>query len=185
MPDVTRLLDAAAAGDRKAASELLPLVYDELRRLASARMAHETAGNTLTATALVHEAYLRLLGPAGDRQFVDRHHLFAAAAEVIRHILVDRARSKGRLKHGGGRQRLDLKRLAGVYDLPPDDLLDLSDALDCLATEDPAKAEFVKLRYFGGLSVEEAAAALGISRATADRHWAYARAWLQDRLFAE
>lgn len=183
MPEVTRLLDAAAAGDRKAAADLLPLVYDELRRLAAARMANEA--NTLSATALVHEAYLRLLGPAGDRQFVDRHHLFAAAAEVIRHILVDRARSKGRLKHGGDRKRIDLKRLAGVHDLPPDDLLDLSDALDALAAEDFAKAEFVKLRYFGGLTVEEAAAALGISRATADRHWAYARAWLQDRLTAE
>lgn len=154
-------------------------VYAELRRIAAARLAAEAPGQTLDATALVHEAYLRLAG-AGD--FADRNHLLATAADVIRHILIDRARAKGRVKRGGGRTRLDLRREIAVHDLPPDDLLDLTDALDALAAEDPAKAELVILRFFGGLSVEEAAGALGVSRATADRHWAYARAWLHDRL---
>jgi RNA polymerase sigma factor (TIGR02999 family) len=156
-------------------------VYAELRRIAAARLAAEAPGQTLSATALVHEAYLRLAG-AGD--FADRTHLLATAAEVVRHILVDRARAKGRAKRGGGRARLDLRREIAVHELPPDDLLDLTDALDALAAEDPAKAELVKLRFFGGLSVEDSAGALGVSRATADRHWAYARAWLHDRLSA-
>lgn len=153
--------------------------YAELRRIATAQLAAEAPGQTLSATALVHEAYLRLAG-AGD--FADHKHLVATAAEVIRHVLIDRARAKGRAKRGGGRYRLDLRHEIAVHDLPPDDLLDLTDALDALATEDPARAELVKLRFFGGLSVEEAATALGVSRATADRHWAYARAWLHDRL---
>jgi RNA polymerase sigma factor (TIGR02999 family) len=157
-------------------------VYAELRRIAAARLASEAPGQTLDATALVHEAYLRIFAAHPDRDFSDRTHLLATAAEVIRHILIDRARAKGRAKHGGGRTRLDLRRPVAVHDLPPDELLDLADALDALATEDPAKAELVKLRFFGGLSVEEAAGVLGVSRATADRHWAYARAWLHDRL---
>lgn len=165
-------------------------VYAELRRLAATRLAAESPGQTLDATALVHEAYLRLMasGDASaprDQQFADRNHLIATAAEVIRHILIDRARAKGRAKRGGGRSRLDLRHEIAIHDLPPDDLLDLTDALDALATEDAAKAVQVKLRFFGGLSVEEAAGVLGVSRATADRHWAYARAWLHDRLSTE
>ena len=156
-------------------------VYSELRRIAAARLADEKPGQTLDATALVHEAYLRL----GGRDFADRNHLLATAAEVIRHILIDRARAKGRDKRGGNGKRLDLRGEVAVHDLPPDDLLDLADALDALAAEDPAKAELVKLRFFGGLSVEDAAAVLGISRATADRHWAYARAWLYRRMARE
>jgi RNA polymerase sigma factor (TIGR02999 family) len=156
-------------------------VYAELRRIAAARLASESPGQTLDATALVHEAYLRLFSTTPQAAWADRNHLLATAAEVIRHILVDRARSKGRAKHGG-RRRLDLRQPIPVHDLPPDDLLDLAEALDALAAEDPARAELVKLRFFGGLSVEEAAAVLGVSRATADRHWTYARAWLHDRL---
>jgi RNA polymerase sigma factor (TIGR02999 family) len=155
-------------------------VYTELRRIAAARLAAEAPGQTLDATALVHEAYLRIFATHPDRDFADRHHLVAAAAEVIRHILIDRARAKGGDKRGGGRKRFDLRQPVAVNDLPPDDLLDLTEALDALAAEDPAKAELVKLRFFGSLSVEDAAAVLGISRATADRHWAYARAWLHD-----
>lgn len=157
-------------------------VYAELRRIAAARLAAEAPGQTLDATALVHEAYLRLVNAEPHAAWADRNHLLATAAEVIRHILTDRARAKGRAKRGGSRTRLDLRRPVAVHDLPPDDLLDLADALDALAAEDPAKAELVKLRFFGGLSVEDAAGALGVSRATADRHWAYARAWLRDRL---
>ena len=157
-------------------------VYAELRRIAAARLASEAPGQTLDATALVHEAYLRIFALHPERDFADRNHLLATATEVIRHILIDRARAKGRDKRGGDRSRLDLRREIAVHDLPPDDLLDLTDALDALASEDPAKAELVKLRFFGGLSVEAAAGVLGVSRATADRHWAYARAWLHDRL---
>jgi RNA polymerase sigma factor (TIGR02999 family) len=157
-------------------------VYAELRRIAAARLASESPGQTLDATALVHEAYLRLVSATPRAAWADRNHLLATAAEVIRHILIDRARAKGRVKRGGDRTRLDLRQPIPVHDLPPDDLLDLTDALAALAAEDPAKAELVKLRFFGGLSVEEAAEVLGISRATADRYWAYARAWLHDRL---
>jgi RNA polymerase sigma factor (TIGR02999 family) len=158
-------------------------VYSELRRIAAARLASESPGQTFNATALVHEAYLRLAG-APQVAWADRNHLLATAAEVLRHILIDRARAKGRQKRGGDRKRLDLRHEIAAHDLPPDDLLDLTEALDALAAEDPAKAELVKLRFFGGLSVEEAATVLGVSRATADRHWAYARAWLHDRLSA-
>jgi RNA polymerase sigma factor (TIGR02999 family) len=159
-------------------------VYAELRRIAAARLASESPGQTLDATALVHEAYLRIFAAQPDRDWADRNHLLATAAEVIRHILIDRARAKGREKRGGDRKRLDLRQPIPVHDLPPDDLLDLTEALDALAAEDPAKAELVKLRFFGGLSVEEAAEVLGVSRATADRHSAYARAWLHGRLSA-
>src|SRR5262245_13530802 len=182
MADVTRLIDAAAAGDPGAAAELLPLVYDELRRLAAGHLARERPGQTLQATALVHEAYLRLVGPDPGRPWNGRGHFFAAAAEAMRRILVEAARRKGRERHGGGRRRVALD------DAPPDpngradDLLALDDALAALAAEDPAKAELVKLRYFAGLTLEEAAACRGISLATAKRHWAVARAWLYDAL---
>ena len=182
MAELTHILEAVAAGDPQAADALFPLVYDELRRLAAAQMAQEKPGQTLDATALVHEAYLRLLGPAGAAAFANRRHFFAAVAEAMRRILVEAARRKGRHKRGGDRRRVDLRHAARVADLPPDDLLDLHDALAALAEIDPAKAELVQLRFFGGLSVAEAAACLGIARATADRHWAFARAWLFARL---
>jgi RNA polymerase sigma factor (TIGR02999 family) len=159
-------------------------VYAELRRIAAARLAGESPGQSLDATALVHEAYLRIFAAQPDRDFADRSHLLALAADVIRHILIDRARARGRDKRGGGRKRIDLRQPIAVHNLPSDDLLDLTEALDALAAEDDGKAELVELRFFGGLSVEEAAGVLGISRATADRHWAYARAWLHDRLLA-
>src|SRR5690349_20488181 len=162
MADVTRLLDAAAAGDRRAAADLLPLVYDELRKLAAARMAAERAGQTLDATALVHEAYLRLVG---DQRFDGRGHFFAAAAEAMRRILVEAARKKGRHRHGGGRRRVELADSPAAA--PPADLLDLDEALDWLAARDPLKAEVVKLRFFAGRTVPQVAAALGISVATA------------------
>ena len=180
MADVTPLLDAAAAGDRKAAADLLPLVYDELRKLASVRLASEAPGHTLDATALVHEAYLRLVG---DQHFDGRGHFFAAAAEAMRRILVDHAREKQADKRGHGRARADLSpdRLPS-RDFDPDRWLDLDDALTRFATIDPTAAELAKLRIFGGLSVEEAGDALGIPRATAFRTWTYARAWLTSRL---
>ena len=176
MTDVTRLIDAAAAGDPNAAARLLPLVYDELRKLAAARMAAESPGHTLQPTALVHEAYLRLVG---EQTFDGRGHFFAAAAEAIRRILVEQARRRQALKHGGHRRReaLDPDRVAAPA--PDDEVLALSEALDRLAADHPEKAEVVKLRYFAGLTADQAAAALGISPSTADRHWAYARAWLR------
>jgi RNA polymerase sigma factor (TIGR02999 family) len=179
MSDVTRLLDAAAAGDSTAAADLLPLVYDELRKLAAARLAREAPGQTLDATALVHEAYLRLVGGDRTAEWNGRGHFFAAAAEAMRRILVDRARHNRRPKHGGDRARIDLDDQAGPSAADrADDLLALDEALTGLAREHPAKAELVKLRYFAGLTLEEAAACLGISPATAKRHWALARAWL-------
>lgn len=177
---VTRLLEALAAGESHAADELLPLVYEELRRVATAQMAHERPGQTLQATALVHEAYLRLIG--GEASWENRRHFFAAAAEAMRRILVERARRKQRVRHGGGRQRVDLAADEIAIETPAVDLLALDEALDRLAAEDQQKAELVKLRFFAGLSEQEAADVLGISRATAARHWAYARAWLFDRL---
>ena len=182
MSDVTRLIDAAAGGDRQAAADLLPLVYDELRKLAAARLAAEPAGNTLSATALVHEAYLRLVGgePAGG--WGGRGHFFAAAAEAMRRILVNRARDKGRLKRGGDRRRVDLDGLSDPGAALPDDLLDLDDALDRLAAGYPQAAELVKLRFFAGLTLDQAAEALGLARRSADRQWAFARAWLADAL---
>ena len=179
MSDVTRLLDAAAAGDRLAAAEVLPLVYDELRKLAAVRMADETPDHTLQPTALVHEAYVRLIGPADGERWDHRGHFFAAAAEAMRRILVDRARRKAAVRHGGGLARLELVPDLAATPEPREDLIALDAALDRLAAEDPLKAELVKLRYFVGLTLPEAATALGLSERTAGRHWAFARAWLR------
>jgi RNA polymerase sigma factor (TIGR02999 family) len=183
MSDVTLLLAAAAAGDRKAAAELLPLVYDELRKLAVARMVAEQPGHTLDATALVHEAYLRLVGPADANRWADRAHFFAAAAEAMRRILVESARRKATLKRGGDRDRIDLDALsARTAEERPDELLALDEALTELEGHDPRAAALVKLRYFAGLSHREAADSLGITRREADRSWLLARTWLYTRL---
>ena len=183
MADVTQLLDAAAAGDPKAAADLLPLVYDELRKLAAARMAQEKPGQTVQATALVHDAYLRLVGPDVGRDWNGRGHFFAAAAEAMRRILVESARRMGRARHGGGRTRIDLDHIAAVGDdRGADDLLALDEALGRLEAEHPEVAAVVKLRYFAGMTAGQAADALGLSRRTANRHWAFARAWLFDAL---
>ena len=188
MTDTTRLLDAIQQGDARAASDLLPLVYEELRLLAAARLADERPGQTLDATALVHEAYLRLVGGPGadvglESQWKSRGHFFASAAQAMRRILLDNARRKQRLKHGGDKQRIPYEQVepaAGERD--EDDVLALDAALERFAQIAPLKAKLVELRYFGGLSVEEAARCLDISRATADRWWSYARAWLKDCL---
>ena len=177
MGDLTRVLDAVAGGDPQAASQLLPLVYDELRRLAAQQLAREAPGQTLDATALVHEAYLRLVGPADARRWQDRGHFFAAAAQAMRRILIDNARRKLAQKRGGGLTRQPLDAVAAPG--PDEELVALDEALEKLAALDPLKARLVELRYFAGLTGEQAAAALGISPTTADRHWAYARAWLQ------
>jgi RNA polymerase sigma factor (TIGR02999 family) len=181
MNEVTQILHALAKGDLHAASQLLPLVYDELRQLASRKLAHEAPGQTLQPTALVHEAYLRLVGDEQDAHWEGRSHFFAAAAEAMRRILIENARRKKREKHGGGLRRVELPDLP-VADQEPDDLLALDDALARFAKEDPAAAEVVKLRLYAGLSVEEAADALGLSRTHAYRQWAYARAWLRAAL---
>ena len=185
MSDVTQILSAIEQGDPHAAEQLLPLVYDELRKLAAQKLAQERAGQTLQATALVHEAYLRLVKPAsGDGgppeqpQWDGRRHFFAAAAEAMRRILINRARDRGRRKRGGGWRRLRLEHIDISLAEPPDELLDLNDALDKLAQEDPACAELVKLRFFAGLTLDEAAEMLGVVRRTADRYWAFARSWL-------
>jgi len=205
MSDVTRILSQIDAGDPTAAEQLLPLVYDELRKLAAARLAHEKPGQTLQATALVHEAYLRLVGRRQDGvtergrdgetgeqpdpsvtpslspsapAFDSRGHFFAASAEAMRRILIESARRKARYRHGGGLTRVDLLEGDLVADLPPEELLALDETLSLLAQHDPAAAELVKLRYFAGLTLEQAAEALGLSRTTAWRQWTYARAWL-------
>jgi RNA polymerase sigma factor (TIGR02999 family) len=178
MSEVTRLLEAAHAGDRRAAADLLPLVYVELRKLAAARMTSEASGHTLDATALVHEAYLRLVG---DQQFDGRSHFFAAAAEAMRRILVNHARDRNRLKRGG-RVRLELLDRAGALVEDPDLVLSLDELLTRLGVEDAAAARIAHLHLFGGLSVEEAGAAAGLSRPVAYRNWKYARAWLRDAL---
>jgi RNA polymerase sigma factor (TIGR02999 family) len=178
MSEVTRILAAIEQGDPHAATQLLPLVYDELRRLAAQRLAREAPGQTLQATALVHEAYLRLVDADQAPHWNTRGHFFAAAAEAMRRILVENARRKRSSKHGGGTQRVNLEEAVSYAQEPAEELLSLNDALDQLALEDPRKAELVKLRYFTGLSVQEAADVLGISRATADRYWAYAKVWL-------
>jgi RNA polymerase sigma factor (TIGR02999 family) len=182
MNEVTRILSDLAQGNAHAAGQLLPLVYDELRKLAAARMAEESPGNTLDATALVHEAYLRLVGPADAAHWDNRGHFFAAAAEAMRRILVEAARRKQRDKHGGDRTRIDLD---AVQPAAPDlrhDLVALDAALTRLEAEDPQAAKLVELRHFSGLSVAEAAQALGISPRTADRVWSFARAWLHREL---
>jgi RNA polymerase sigma factor (TIGR02999 family) len=185
MSDVTRLIERATAGDRQAAAELLPLVYDELRKLATARMDEERPDHTLQATALVHEAYVRLVGSADTSVWTGRGHFFAAAAEAMRRILVEAARSRGRGKRGGDWRRVDLEHLNPTTSVSPDQLVALDDALSRLAVLDPLAGELVKLRYFAGLALDQAAAALNISAATAYRHWAYARAWLQDDLLSD
>ena len=177
MSDVTRILTAIERGDTKAADELLPVVYEELRRLAAQKMLREPPGQTLQATALVHEAYIRLVG-SETKDWRGRAHFFAAAAEAMRHILIDKARRKQRLKRGGDRQRVDLDGAEFAIEGRSTDLIALDEALSKLAAEDPVKAELVKLRYFAGLTIEQAAEMLDISRATADRYWSYARAWL-------
>jgi len=177
MSEVTRVLSAIEQGDPCAAEQLLPLVYDELRKLAAQKLAQEAPGQTLQATALVHDAYLRLVDVEQAQHWNSRGHFFAAAAEAMRRILIDNARRKRRPKHGGDRQRVELDEAPSVAE-PGDDLLALDDALGRLAAREPLKAELVKLRYFAGLSLAEAAACLGISTATAKRYWTVARAWL-------
>ena len=179
MAKVTQILSAIEAGDPRAAQELLPLVYDELRKLAAARMAEEKPGQTLDATALVHEAYVRLVGPGDDRRWDGRGHFFAAAAEAMRRILVDCARHKQTRKDGGGWHRLELDEVMPVLNEKSDDLLALDEALRQLEIKDWRKAELVKLRFFAGLTAEQAAAVLGVSVSTAEKDWAYARSWLR------
>jgi RNA polymerase sigma factor (TIGR02999 family) len=187
--EVTRVLDAIGRGELQAAEQLLPLVYDELRRLAAQRLAHEAPGQTLQATALVHEAYLRVAGADALPNWNGRGHFFAAAAEAMRRILIERARRGGRVRHGGGRTRVDLDQLDSAHlrvdtadGEPAELLLALDEALTALESEDPAAAAVVKLRYFAGLTIADAAAALDISVRTANRHWAYAKARLYQRL---
>jgi len=179
MGNVTEILQAIDRGDPHAASQLLPLVYDELRKLAAQKLAHEKPGQTLQPTALVHEAYLRLVGGEQKPDWDDRRHFFAAAAEAMRRILVESARRKHRAKHGGDLQRVNLDEHDVPVRPPPDDVLALDEALTRLAVEDSAAAQVVQLHFFAGLSIDEAAEALNISRATAYRHWSYARAWLR------
>jgi RNA polymerase sigma factor (TIGR02999 family) len=182
MDAITQVLNAIEQGDPHAAAQLLPLVYEELRKLAAQRLACEAAGQTLQATALVHEVYLRLVGDGADRRWDNRRHFFGAAAEAMRRILVENARRKRSRKHGGGLQRQELDTAELAVPEVNDDLLALDEALDRLAEKDPVKAELVKLRYFAGLTLEQAAQALSISLTTANRYWAYARAWLHQEV---
>jgi RNA polymerase sigma factor (TIGR02999 family) len=185
MSEVTRILSAIEQGDTHAAQELLPLVYEELRKLAAERMAQEKPGQTLQATALVHEAYLRLVDDKKAHQWDSRGHFFAAAAEAMRRILVDKARRKRSVKHGGQRARIDLDEALVVADKPREDLLEVDELLEQLAGADAQAAELVKLRFFAGLTGDEAAQVLGISPRAADLLWAYARAWLFEKLQRE
>jgi RNA polymerase sigma factor (TIGR02999 family) len=185
MSDVTRILSAIERGDAQAAAQLLPLVYDELRRLAAQRLAQEKPGQTLEATALVHEAYLRLVGADPDQPWQNRGHFFAAAAEAMRRILVESARRKDRLKHGGGRHRVSLDDDCALAAEISEDLPALDEALTRLAERDPLRAELVKLRFFAGLTMPEVAQVLRISLATAERHWTFARTWLYAELTAD
>ncbi len=185
MSDVTHILTAIERGDSSAAKKLLPLVYDELRKLAASRLAQEKPGQTLQATALVHDAYVRLVDVKQVQRWDSRGHFFAAAAEAMRRILVDNARRKRRLKRGGDGQRLGLDDVEIAVEGPSDDLLALDEALTKLAHEHPDRADLVKLRYFAGLTVSEAAKVLGISTSTADRYWTYARAWLYREVASE
>jgi RNA polymerase sigma factor (TIGR02999 family) len=179
MSEVTQILSAIEQGDPQAAEQLLPLVYDELRKLAAARLAQEKPGQTLQATALVHEAYLRLVGAENERRWDGRGHFFAAAAEAMRRILVEQARRKQGPKAGGHLQRVAMERAAPAIAGPKFDILALNDALDKLAAQDPRKAELVKLRFFAGLTSEQAAEALGVAPSTVDLDWAYAKSWLR------
>jgi RNA polymerase sigma factor (TIGR02999 family) len=179
--EVTRMLQAMDSGDTKAAGEILPLVYDELRKLAAFRMAQEAPGQTLQPTALVHEAWLRLTGDPNAR-FEGRRHFFAAAAESMRRILIDRARQKQSLKRGAGAERVKLEDLQLAAEADDQTLLMMDEALEKLAKEEPASAEFIKLRFFVGLTNDEAAQALGIPERTARRHWSFARAWLRNEI---
>jgi RNA polymerase sigma factor (TIGR02999 family) len=185
MLEVTRILSAIETGDPYAADRLLPLVYSELRQLAAHRLAQEKPGQTLQPTALVHEAYMRLVGSQPDQQWNSRGHFFAAAAEAMRRILVENARRKGRLKRGRGRTRVELEHADFAASESADGLLDLDEALTELAKTDSQAAELVKLRYFTGLTIKEAAEALGVSPRTADSVWAYAKAWLLERLHGD
>jgi RNA polymerase sigma factor (TIGR02999 family) len=182
MSDVTQILQQIEEGDPSAVQELLPLVYEELRKLAAARMAVERSDHTLQATALVHEAYVRLVDSDRAQRWKSRGHFFAAAAEAMRRILLNRARDRRRLKRGGRVQRVELDRIELAADIPDEDLLLLDEAIDRLAAESPQCFDVVKLRFFAGLTLDETADALGISASTAKRHWAYARAWLYDAL---
>ncbi len=182
MTDVTQILTQIEQGDPKAAEQLLPLVYEELRKLAAARLAHEKPGQTVQATALVHEAYLRLVDAESAERWNSRGHFFAAAAEAMRRILVERARQKRRLRHGGGLKRFDVGQIEIAEKPLSHDLLDLDEAIEKLSEEESMTAEVVKLRYFAGLTMQQVAEYLGISLRTANRHWAYAKAWLYQTL---
>jgi len=182
MSEVTRILSAIEQGDPRAAEQLLPLVYDELRKLAAQKMAQEKPGQTLQATGLVHEAYLRLVGTEAKQVWESRGHFFAAAAEAMRRILINRARDKGRQKREGGRQRWDLDRLSVADEASPEETLAVDEALERLGQHNKPCADLVRFRFYTGLTMEEAAAALGIAPRTAHRYWAFARAWLYDAL---
>jgi RNA polymerase sigma factor (TIGR02999 family) len=182
MSDVTQILSRIESGDPGASEQLLPLVYNELRKLATARLTHEKPGQTLQATALVHDAYLRLVGNDSPQRWTNRGHFFAAAAEAMRRILVENARRKASLKQGGDRRRVALDRACAETEPPSLDLLALDEALAKLETFEPAKAQLVKLRYFAGLTMPEAAAAMEVSLATAERYWTFARSWLYAEL---
>ena len=182
MNEVTRVLSAIEGGDPHAAEQLLPLVYQELRKLAAQKLAQEEPGQTLEATALVHEAYLRLVDTEKVQHWDSRGHFFAAAAEAMRRILLDRARGKKRLKRGGGRRRIDLDQVKLALDTSDEQLIAVDEALALLEVEDPGAAQLVHLRFFAGLTLKDAAASLGLARRTAERQWAYARAWLYARL---
>ncbi len=181
MSEVTEIL-ALIDDDPTAAEQLLPLVYEELRKLAGVRLNQERPGQTLTATALVHEAYLRLVGDNDDQSWENRAHFFGAAAEAMRRVLLNRARDKKRLKRGGDRQRVDLSSITLALETPPDTLIDLDEAIQELASQDESAAQLIKLKFFAGLSLKDASASLGLTRRQGDRLWAFARAWLFDRL---
>ena len=185
MSEVTQILDAIGRGDEQASEQLLPMIYQELRRLAANMLAQEPPGQTLEATALVHEAYVRLVDSEEEQKWKHRGHFFAAAAEAMRRILVEKARRKQRVKHGGEHHRVEMDDERLVCSVPSDQILALDEALERFGQEEPEKAQLVKLRFFAGLSIEEAAEALGISRATASRHWTYARAWLHNAISAD
>jgi RNA polymerase sigma factor (TIGR02999 family) len=178
MSDVTHILERVEQGDGKAAEELLPLVYEELRKLAAHKMANEPSGQTLQATALVHEAWLRLVGAQDGQVWQNRGHFFAAAAEAMRRVLVENARRKARLKRGGGQERIELEQLELAETSPDEKVLLIDEALEQLQTNDPQKARVVVLKFFGGLTNQEVAANLGLTERTVERHWAYAKAWL-------